>query len=60
METKVIEFVDHLHDHFADSVIVRDDRYQVSDIPGYSATIIAASQHYDYSGPSWMGGVYKA
>ena len=31
MDDRVIEYVDHLHEHFIDPVVIRDGRYQRSD-----------------------------
>lgn len=39
LENRVIEYVDHLHEHFVDPVIVRNARYQVPEAPGYSITM---------------------
>ena len=33
----MIEYVDHLHEHFVDPVEVRAGRYRVPTRPGYSA-----------------------
>jgi L-fuconate dehydratase len=39
MENRVIEYVDHLHEHFADPVRMRGARYVVPEAPGYSSKI---------------------
>jgi L-fuconate dehydratase len=39
MDDRVTEFVDHLHEHFVDPVIVRRGRYLAPARPGYSSTI---------------------
>ncbi len=39
MEGRVIEFVDHLHEHFEEPVVVRRGRYMPPSKPGYSITI---------------------
>jgi L-fuconate dehydratase len=44
VENRVIEYVDHLHGHFEDPVIVRQGRYQVPTRPGYSITIRPSSR----------------
>jgi len=36
MEDRVIEFVDHLHEHFLDPVRIVQGRYQLPTLPGYS------------------------
>jgi L-fuconate dehydratase len=55
MENRVIEFVDHLHEHFADPVTIRRGHYMPPTRPGYSTAIIAASRAaYRYpTGPMW-------
>ena len=44
MEGRVIEFVDHLHEHFEEPVTVRRGRYLAPTKPGYSITIKPASR----------------
>ena len=39
MEGRVIEFVDHLHEHFEEPVTIRRGRYMPPTKPGYSITI---------------------
>ena len=39
MEGRVIEFVDHLHEHFEESVTISRGRYMPPTKPGYSITI---------------------
>jgi L-fuconate dehydratase len=39
MDDRVTEFVDHLHEHFVDPVVMRRGRYMPPSAPGYSATI---------------------
>ncbi len=39
MEDRVIEYVDHLHEHFLDPVVIRNGHYLVPTQPGYSITI---------------------
>jgi L-fuconate dehydratase len=39
MDGRVIEFVDHLHEHFEEPVVVRRGRYMAPMNPGYSITI---------------------
>jgi L-fuconate dehydratase len=52
---QVIEYVDHLHEHFTDPVRVRDGHYQAPTLPGMSAEIRAESLvEYAYpDGPAW-------
>jgi L-fuconate dehydratase len=44
MEGRVIEYVDHLHEHFEDPVRIRGGRYLAPSLPGYSITIREASR----------------
>ena len=55
MENRVTEFVDHLHEHFVDPVVIRQARYMVPQRPGYSTEIKEASRvQYRYpDGPVW-------
>jgi L-fuconate dehydratase len=45
MEGRVIEFVDHLHEHFEEPVTIRRGRYMPPMNPGYSITIKPDSRH---------------
>jgi L-fuconate dehydratase len=58
MEDRVIEFVDHLHEHFVDPVTVRRGRYMAPAQPGYSTEIAPASREaYRYpTGNVWAVG----
>lgn len=38
-EGRIVEYVDHLHEHFLDPVRIRDGRYQPPKLPGYSIEI---------------------
>ncbi|WP_405141335.1 L-fuconate dehydratase [Sphaerisporangium sp. NBC_01403] len=54
-EDRVIEYVDHLHEHFADPVVIENGRYKAPLAPGFSATIRPESIA-DYTfpeGPVW-------
>lgn len=55
MEGRVIEYVDHLHEHFVDPARVREGRYLVPDAPGYSVTMRPESlARYEYpNGAAW-------
>jgi L-fuconate dehydratase len=44
MDDRVIEYVDHLHEHMVNPVVIRDARYMPSSAPGYSTEIRAASR----------------
>jgi L-fuconate dehydratase len=47
---RVIEYVDHLHEHFRDPVTIRDGRYLPPAMPGYSIQMRPASLR-DYAFP---------
>ena len=57
MDDRVTEFVDHLHEHFVDPVVVRHGRYLAPLGPGYGSTIRPDSRlAYRYpDGPAWAG-----
>jgi L-fuconate dehydratase len=57
MDDRVTEFVDHLHEHFIDPVIVRRGRYMAPAAPGYSSEIKPESRSaYRFpDGPVWTG-----
>ncbi|MEV5486654.1 enolase C-terminal domain-like protein [Streptomyces bobili] len=38
-EDRVIEYVDHLHDHFVDPVVIREGHYTAPTAPGFSAAM---------------------
>jgi L-fuconate dehydratase len=50
LEDRVVEWVDHLHEHFRDPAVVTGDRYQVPQAPGYSIEMLPESLH-DYGFP---------
>ena len=56
MDGRVIEYVDHLHEHFEDPVVVRGGRYMPPARPGYSITIREASRlaHRYPDGEVWL------
>ncbi|MGX1273687.1 enolase C-terminal domain-like protein [Streptomyces phaeoluteigriseus] len=50
-EGRVIEYVDHLHDHFLDPVVVREGHYTAPTAPGFSAAMRPESiERYTYPG----------
>jgi L-fuconate dehydratase len=55
LEDRIIEYVDHLHEHFVDPVVMHGGRYLPPTAPGYSITMHAASlSEYAYpSGAAW-------
>jgi L-fuconate dehydratase len=36
LQDRIVEYVDHLHDHFLDPVVIREGRYLPPSMPGYS------------------------
>jgi L-fuconate dehydratase len=51
LEGRMIEYVDHLHDHFLDPVVIRDGNYLVPTRPGYSGQMRPSSlERYRYPG----------
>ncbi|RUL72755.1 L-fuconate dehydratase [Dyella choica] len=54
-EDRAIEFVDHLHEHFVDPVVIRNGHYIAPQTPGFSAQMHAATlAQYRYpDGPVW-------
>ena len=57
LTNRVVEYVDHLHEHFLDPAVTRNGRYVVPESPGYSATMYAESlRRYEFPvGPEWAG-----
>jgi L-fuconate dehydratase len=39
LENRIVEYVDHLHEHFVDPVTLQDGRYMPPTAPGYSITM---------------------
>jgi L-fuconate dehydratase len=56
MDGRVIEYVEHLHEHFEEPVTVRGGRYLAPTRPGYSITIREASRlaHRFPDGEVWL------
>jgi L-fuconate dehydratase len=55
LDGRMIEYVDHLHEHFLDPVVIRGGSYQVPTLPGYSAQMHPESlERYRFpDGPAW-------
>jgi len=55
VENRVLEFVDHLHEHFLDPVTVKDGHYMPPKMPGYSITMRSESlATFAFpNGPAW-------
>ena len=43
LDGRMLEYAGHLHEHFTDPVVIKNGRYQVPQLPGYSAEIKKAS-----------------
>ncbi|MGW2838674.1 enolase C-terminal domain-like protein [Streptomyces sp. NPDC001493] len=54
-EDRVIEYVDHLHEHFTEPAVVTGGRYVTPRTPGFSARMLPASiaEHRYPEGPVW-------
>ena len=55
LDGRMVEYVDHLHEHFVDPVRVVGGRYQVPTAPGYSVTMRPSSiAEFSFpAGPAW-------
>ncbi len=55
LENRVLEYVEHLHEHFLDPVVIRDGCYVPPQLPGWSVTMRPESiQEFEFpSGPAW-------
>jgi len=55
LEGRLLEYVDHLHEHFIHPVVMRGGRYLPPTAPGYSITMHPASlKRYEFpGGPEW-------
>jgi L-fuconate dehydratase len=55
LDGRMVEYVDHLHDHFVDPVRVEAGRYRLPAEPGYSITMKPSSiaQYSFPDGPAW-------
>jgi L-fuconate dehydratase len=57
LENRIVEYVDHLHEHFLEPVVIRDGRYLPPTAPGYSIQMKPDSLvTYEYPvGAAWQG-----
>ncbi|GAA1748937.1 L-fuconate dehydratase [Nonomuraea bangladeshensis] len=57
LDGRVIEYVDHLHEHFLDPVVMDHGRYRAPTEPGFSSTVRQDTlTTYAYpGGPAWTG-----
>jgi L-fuconate dehydratase len=55
LDGRMVEYVDHLHEHFVDPVTVRNGRYRLPTAPGYSVAMKPSSiAEYSFpDGPAW-------
>jgi L-fuconate dehydratase len=55
LDGRMVEYVDHLHEHFVDPVRTRDGRYLLPEQPGYSSTMrpAAVAEFRFPDGPVW-------
>jgi L-fuconate dehydratase len=55
LDGRVLEYVDHLHEHFEDPVVIRDGRYMPPERAGYSITMKSESvrAHDFVNGSVW-------
>ena len=56
LDNRIIEYVDHLHEHFQDPVVVNNGAYMPPKSPGYSITMKSQSlEDYDFTnGKIWQ------
>lgn len=56
LENRVVEYVDHLHEHFVHPVVMKNGRYMPPQAPGFSVTIKAESlDEYEFPiGKAWQ------
>jgi L-fuconate dehydratase len=54
-EERVVEYVDHLHEHFEAPVVIREGRYVAPTAPGGGARMLESSleRHAYPTGPAW-------
>ena len=57
IDNRMIEYVDHLHEHFLDPAVVRAGAYLAPTVPGYSAQMHPESlvRFAFPDGPVWSG-----
>ena len=59
LENRILEFIDHLHEHFLDPVTIKNGRYMPPTAPGYSITMRPESlDEYEFPiGRAWVSGI---
>ena len=62
LENRVIEFVDHLHEHFVNPVVIRRGHYRVPQVAGYSIEIKPESlERFSFpDGAGWQQETHEA
>jgi len=57
LDDRVLEYVDHLHEHFVDPVVIRDGHYMPPAAAGYSITMHedTLTKYAFPDGPAWTG-----
>lgn len=55
LQDRVIEYVDHLHEHFVDPVVITDGAYRLPTAPGFSARMRPETlERFSFpDGPAW-------
>jgi L-fuconate dehydratase len=55
LENRILEYVDHLHEHFLDPVVIKNARYVAPRTPGYSIEMRPESlDEYEFpTGAAW-------
>ncbi|WP_437838210.1 L-fuconate dehydratase [Sorangium sp. So ce1153] len=58
LEDRLLEYVDHLHEHFVDPVVIQAGRYMPPGAPGYSITMKPESlEQFEFpGGAAWVTG----
>ena len=56
LENRILEYVDHLHEHFVDPVNVQNGRYMPPKMPGYSIEMkLGSLDEFEFpTGSAWM------
>ena len=58
LENRITEYVDHLHEHFTDPVVIKNGCYMSPSMPGYSITMKKESMNgYSFPGGKMWSGV---
>jgi L-fuconate dehydratase len=62
LDGRMVEYVDHLHEHFVAPVVIRDGRYVMPSAPGYGAEMRPESlRRFAFpDGPEWSAGEVAA